>query len=282
MANFVLTATPGAPQYYLDGFFNIAVSGQLDFPTAGTGSFTIVYVDGRDGSQTHLIFGGFALTYRMSGPTVEDVTGGRITSLVVHDGSRAGPVSLSVTGLSLSAAEVYDLMGNDDVGGLLGLVFGRNDVILGSGLRDEASGYAGADRLEGRRGDDILFGNAGADTLHGDQGRDRLTGGSGADRFVFDTAAQPGNADVITDFTPGTDRILLQNDVLAGLGGGGGLRAAQFVAGTQAADAQDRIIYDRATGRIWLDSDGRGGAPQVLLAEVDDGTRLTAADFLIL
>ncbi len=48
-----------------------------------------------------------------------------------------------------------------------------------------------------------------------------------------------------------------------------------------ALDADDRIIYDSATGRIYYDADGSGAGAQVLFAQVTAGLALTNADFLI-
>jgi len=77
------------------------------------------------------------------------------------------------------------------------------------------------DYLLGDEVNDVLNGRAGDDTLIGRTGKDILTGGEGADRFVFnveyryygvteglpDSRAGGGVRDVITDFTPGEDRI---------------------------------------------------------------------------
>jgi large repetitive protein len=65
---------------------------------------------------------------------------------------------------------------------------------------------------------DTLDGGTGADRLYGGSGNDTLTGGAGADRFIFSMYGVDGTAghdgtDVITDFTIGTDVIVL-TDVL--------------------------------------------------------------------
>jgi serralysin len=58
--------------------------------------------------------------------------------------------------------------------------------------------------------------------------------------------------------------------------------ATAFHAGTAAADAADRIIYDQATGRIFYDADGLGGAAQVLFAQLDSKpTTLSHLDFFV-
>ncbi|WP_431268735.1 family 16 glycosylhydrolase [Dankookia sp. P2] len=61
--------------------------------------------------------------------------------------------------------------------------------------------------------DNIVTGGDGAQTLDGGAGNDVLTGGAGADSFVL----RRGNgSDVITDFQPGTDKIVLQDYALYG------------------------------------------------------------------
>lgn len=62
---------------------------------------------------------------------------------------------------------------------------------------------------------DVLIGGAGNDTITGGQGADIVTGGAGADVFAFAAAAAANtngttfgtNADVITDFVVGTDKL---------------------------------------------------------------------------
>ena len=77
----------------------------------------------------------------------------------------------------------------------------------------------GADSLYGGAGNDILVGNAGNDTLDGGTGTDTLTGGNGIDTFVIrtgDGSSTLADANVITDFTDGTDVIGLDNGLTFG------------------------------------------------------------------
>ena len=121
-------------------------------------------------------------------------------------------------------------------------------------------------------------GGGGNDTLFGDGGND-MTGGS-ADRFTFQDTL--GAAMPFADFATGSDKILLENAVFASLGAGS-LAAGAFVVGTAAADANDRIIYDDATGNLFYDSDGTGAGVALLFATLDNApATLAASDFMVI
>lgn len=134
----------------------------------------------------------------------------------------------------------------------------------------------------GGTGADLIVGNASANGLAGGGGNDTLTGGAGADRFIFDTAPDTaGNADRITDFTPGSDKIVLDVDVYAALEAGA-LPADAFTTGAFAAG--DYVRYIASSGELWYDpaGDGAGGVAEIKFATLagSPGT-LAAGDFLI-
>jgi Ca2+-binding RTX toxin-like protein len=84
--------------------------------------------------------------------------------------------------------------------------------------------------------------------------------------------------DAIADFSAANDTIFLSREVFTELTSGT-LRAGAFHLGTAAHDATDRIVYDKASGKIFYDADGIGGAAAMLFATVTPGTALTHADF---
>ncbi|MDR9395053.1 MAG: hypothetical protein RI571_12190 [Roseovarius sp.] len=102
--------------------------------------------------------------------------------------------------------------GHDSLGGGPG----RDRIMAGAG-DDAVGGGLGNDRIDGGVGDDFLAGGGRDDTLDGGDGDDRLnagpgndvlTGGPGADVFVF--RAHGGcERDVVTDFDPARDKVLL-------------------------------------------------------------------------
>jgi serralysin len=89
------------------------------------------------------------------------------------------------------------------------------DFANGNKGNDSVTGGTGTDTLHGGQDDDVIFGDAGDDFLFGDLGNDTLSGGSGADTFIFN--AQNNGADMITDFTSGTDKIELRSSTFTNM-----------------------------------------------------------------
>ncbi len=137
--------------------------------------------------------------------------------------------------------------------------------------------------LTGNAGANYLIGNAGANVLDGKGGNDFLVSQGGADVFAFTSALGAGNVDTIFGFEggDGDDVIRLDHHIFLGLANGT-LDDSAFHNGTAAGDADDRIIYDGATGNLYFDSDGTGAAAQILFAVLDGSPLpLTAGDFII-
>lgn len=154
---------------------------------------------------------------------------------------------------------------------------GKGDRLRGDGADNTFFGNGGADRLAGGEGIDFLAGGA---------GRDTLTGGLGDDTFFF-RAAKDG-ADVIRDFS--SDGGAGANDTLAilasGFGGGlvsGALDPALFRVSTSKAarDLDDRFIFRTGDATLWFDADGSGRKAPVLIADLQKGSLMTAADIVL-
>ena len=163
---------------------------------------------------------------------------------------------------------------------------GTSITVTGGTLGDtvDVSAVTGTSHvvLNGNGGNDTLNGGAGADTLNGGTGNDKLTGGTGKDSFLFNTALNATtNVDHIFDFSSVNDKILLSHSVFTAAGGLGTLAAGAFHTGSAAADADDRIIYNSATGALIYDSNGNvaGGATQ--FATLSTGLTPTNLNFQI-
>jgi Ca2+-binding RTX toxin-like protein len=120
-----------------------------------------------------------------------------------------------------------------------------------------ASGWRGL-RLEGGDGADTLIGGNGADTLLGDSGAD-----------LFSSRVSLGEDDVILDFTPGEDSVLLTRIPSAYLTGGK-LHVERFEA----------ALTDTAYGALLSLNRGFGDIYTLMLVGVSVAN-LSAQDFLI-
>jgi Ca2+-binding RTX toxin-like protein len=162
-------------------------------------------------------------------------------------------------------------------------LFGQdgNDTLDGGEGNDQLFGDAGNDTLDGGLGNDILRGGAGNNTLAGGAGKDMLFLDAGIDTVVLLNTAD--DADWISGFVSGIDRVQVDGDLFGGLAAGA-LDPAQFIAGANPQATQAGVgtfLYDVAGGRLRWDSDGAGGAGPQLIASFGGGTTLAAGDFLI-
>ena len=223
-----------------------------------------------------------------------DVTGGTMTGFALY----LGPTKiLEATGFSTDAAELYDAI----------LAYSSSEVPFDDLIPGAATKFVGSkfgdflldgeftdnefdDLLLGKEADDTLFGFGGNDTLKGGKGNDWLAdyagtnkffGGPGNDSFAFQlySWATENPLSKIKDFVRGEDLINLSTDIpdlqL------GALRKKYFHKGASAEGADDYIIYDKATGKIFVDHDGSGAGAQIHFASVTPDTKLHARDFIV-
>lgn len=160
-----------------------------------------------------------------------------------------------------------DIFGDNDPNTLNGTIFDDNirgdsdsDILNGDSGNDLLYGENDDDLLNGDSGDDQLFGDRGNDWLYGGNGRDILDGGSGADIFEFNARSEMGlereDRDLITDFTPGLDRIDLYS-LDADITTPGDDAFAGLIDGTQpfSAPAQLRLTGGVLYGNLDADSE---------------------------
>jgi serralysin len=142
------------------------------------------------------------------------------------------------------------------------------------------------DSVTGSAAAEILTGRAGADTLWGAGGADTLWGGGGTDRFIFRETGT-ANADRVSDWASGSDKLALDDAAMSALGATGNFSAgdARFAAGAgfiSGRDASDRVIYNTSTGSLYYDADGSGAGASQLIATVQSGASVVATDITVI
>jgi Ca2+-binding RTX toxin-like protein len=192
---------------------------------------------------------------------------------IVGDGDLVRELNVPGTDTVLLRRATFD-MNFIFVENLRGDLAGQAFSVVGNSLANELTGGALADTLNG---------GAGADTLIGGLGNDSLIGGTGNDQFIFNTALGATNVDAIQAYNATNDTILLDDAVFAALGSPGTLTAGAFNTGSAASQADDRIIYDSATGALLYDADGVGGVAAVQFATLTGVTgTINNTEFLII
>ena len=158
-----------------------------------------------------------------------------------------------------------------------------NNALYGGVGGDLLVGMDGDDLLYGQDGNDFLQGGAGNDLLVGGAGLDELTGGAGADRFLFDSLTVSADRDTVKDFAANEDLFVLSRSVFAAFAAlpVGSLPATAFYAGAAAQNADQKIIYNSATGNLFYDADGSGAQAAVQIAFLGNKPTLTAQNFVL-
>ncbi|MBR0672366.1 calcium-binding protein, partial [Neoroseomonas soli] len=188
-----------------------------------------------------------------------------------------GPGGNNDTIIGSSAGESLSGGGGDD------LIIGRggNDTLDGGNLDDTLYGGEGNDTLLGGNQNDHLFGGSGVDSLVGGQqndvliggyGTDILTGGTGNDIFRYLHANDTN--DVVTDFTPGEDKI----DLSALYSGTLGFQAVQ----SQAFTAANNVAWFQTGGNtvVIVDLDGNTANAELMIT-LNGLKGLQASDFVL-
>jgi len=170
----------------------------------------------------------------------------------------ADNAAFAIVGNTLQAKQPFDFESksfysirvrtNDGYGGILDKQFS----IAVSDVAEQTT-----DRLIGNAKANLLVGDVRDNFIWGKGGNDNLTGGAGRDKFVFNMSA-PFNksvigVDVINDFTPGVDKIVLDRTTFTKLRGFV-LQPDQFASvGTvqQAKNSRAAITYVRSTGALF-------------------------------
>ncbi|MEQ1955778.1 hypothetical protein [Mesorhizobium sp. CN2-181] len=155
--------------------------------------------------------------------------------------------------------------------------------------------YVSIENLSGSKYDDALNGDNAVNTIRGGYGDDRikgyggndiLFGDAGADKFIFNSALDAAtNVDTVADFDAAEDTIQLDDAIFTALKSLGVLDASFFRANATGlpADANDYIVYETDTGKLFYDADGNGANfAGVQFATLTGLPSITAADFEVI
>jgi hypothetical protein len=135
--------------------------------------------------------------------------------------------------------------------------------------RFDTNGNPVADHLE-------WTGDASANTIRSTLETDRFNGGAGADTFQF--AQLPGDrADLITDFTPGSDALALNSSVF-NLQGQTVAEALANVSGVQNEVAGAHLVFNQNDHTLYYDADGAANGNAVAVVTLAGVATLTASD----
>jgi Ca2+-binding RTX toxin-like protein len=216
----------GAPQYYIvDGSnapIGLSVRGAPRGPTDGGWNVTQV----EDSGTGYEVFwshnSGKFQVWKV------DSSGSYETKVTAHlwQHENTFEVDLNGDGIDSGNNDIYGSIGNDTFDGGAGddIINGRegHDTLIGGEGNDwisgdGGSGYAGNDILFGNAGNDDLRGRGGNDQIDGGAGSDTITTGSGLDKIILrigDGGNTLSDADIITDFTDGIDKLCLDGGLL--------------------------------------------------------------------
>jgi Ca2+-binding RTX toxin-like protein len=277
----------GNDRYIIDNAADVAIessaSGGIDTVessvshTLGANVENIRLVGGAAANATgnaldNLIFGNGAANTLSGGAGADRMDGGAGNDRYIIDNAADVAIESSASGGfdTVESTVSHTLGANVENLRLAGAAASNG---TGNGLANLVFGNAAANTLDAGAGNDSVYGAAGADILKG---------GTGLDRFYFDTALGASNVDKILDFSVADDSIVLENSVFTGLAAGA-LASGAFRSGSAAVDADDRIVYNGATGALLFDADGSGAGAAVQFATLQSGlTLLAASDFTVI
>ncbi|ACS56226.1 calcium-binding protein [Rhizobium leguminosarum] len=196
----------------------------------------------------------------------------------IVDESRGGGTDTVKASISFSLADQKHTVGTIENLTLTGT---GNLSATGNNTANILTGNDGNNSLNGGKGNDRLIGGLGNDKLIGKAGADVLTGGGGSDSFVFDVKPDNTSVDKIRDFSSAAgDKLMLDHSIFAELSLSG-FSDENFVLGRKALEADDKLIYDQASGILSYDADGSAAGAAIHVTDLDNSAALHFKDFLL-
>ncbi|MCA2874030.1 MAG: M10 family metallopeptidase C-terminal domain-containing protein [Microcystis sp. M055S1] len=211
--------------------------------------------------------------------TIQETTTGGIDTLDFTGTNTAVRVNLGITTVQTAVTNNLKLTfsANNTIENIIG--DSGNDRLTGNSLNNTLTGGGGNDQLTGQDGNDSLIGGSGDDLL---------TGGNGSDNFIFNSSNL--GIDAISDFTPGSDKIVLSKAIFTALQssiGNGFSQPAEFASVDDddlAATSSAFIVYSTGSGSIYYNQNGSaaGLGSGAEFANLLTVPTLIAADFALI
>ncbi|MBD2600142.1 Calx-beta domain-containing protein [Microcystis viridis] len=221
----------------------------------------------------------FNASTQLGSDTIQETTTGGIDTLDFTGTNTAVRVNLGTTAVQTAVTNNLRLTfsANNTIENIIS--DSGNDRLTGNSLNNTLTGGGGNDQLTGQNGNDRLIGGFGDDLL---------TGGNGSDNFIFNSSNL--GIDAISDFTPGSDKIVLSKAIFTALQsiiGNGFSQPAEFASVADddlVATSSAFIVYSNSSGSIYYNQNGSaaGLGSGFEFANLLTVPTLIAADFTLI
>lgn len=270
----------------VDGVENLTLIGTSNINGTGnsgnnvlTGNSGTNILAGGNGNDTYV----FNTSIPLGSDRIQEITTG-------------GNDFLSFNGTSTNVRVNLSIISTQTVNSNLKLTLSANNVIenvVGSNGSDRLIGNSLNNTMNGGTGNDVLTGGGGTDTLIGGFGNDIFTGGADSDRFLYSSGqaftSNDFDSDILTDFTSGSDKLLLSKNTFTALSSvvGNGLSQVSDFSTVEddglAATSNAFLVYSRSSGSLYYNQNGNAaglGTGDEFLNLLNIPT-LTTADLII-
>ncbi len=242
-------------------------SGVENLTLTGTGN-----INGTGNSNNNILAGNSAnnlLTGGDGNDTYQFNASTPLGSDTISESTTGGLDTLDFSGTTTSLRVNLGITTTQTVNNNLKLTLSANNAIenvMGSNNSDRLIGNSLNNTLNGSSGNDILTGKAGTDALIGGAGDDILSGGADSDSFTYSSgrAFTTGDigSDLVTDFTAGSDKLVLSKATFAALksSAGNGLSQVSDFAVVEddelAATSTAFVVYSNSSGSLYYNQNG--------------------------
>lgn len=285
-----------------DGLNTIYAAGGSNKITLGDGNNIMIVGTGRDtitagNGQNTLSDEGGSNTYHFGNGnnfiTLSDgratVTAGGGNNEISFTGKGSNKILLGGGNNMVATTEGRDTIVVGNGINIIDAGHGHNTILTGHGANTIYSG-AGNDRITVGNGGNTINSGAGNDkiicgrrddTINAGAGADTISSGGGSDRIIFDNLATKA-VDKISDFTHGSDLLVLDGNIFSALVGGITSENVRVGSKVKAQDDNDFLLFDSGKSQLFYDADANGSQAALLLVTLTGVSSLLETDFLLL